>query len=121
MPSARYFKIGKFCFRLASIFVWLLLAGCQMLGPTAVGVGRGAYNDVIARSGSEQTLGLIVRLRYADPVGLLAVSSVTASLKFNAQAKMRWALDHAKVMQALWCRSLRASAMKIVQRFHIRP
>lgn len=87
MPSARYFKIGKFCFRLASIFVWLLLAGCQMLGPTAVGVGRGAYNDVIARSGSEQTLGLIVRLRYADPIGLLAVSSVTASLKFNAQAK----------------------------------
>ena len=53
MPSARYFKIGKFCFRLASIFVWLLLAGCQMLGPTAVGVGRGTYNDVIARSGSE--------------------------------------------------------------------
>lgn len=87
MPSARYFKIGKFCFRLASIFVWLLLAGCQMLGPTALGVGRGAYNDVIARSGSEQTLGLIVRLRYSDPIGLLAVSSVTAGLKFTAGAK----------------------------------
>ena len=57
------------------------------MGPTALGVGRGAYNDVISRSGSEQTLGLIVRLRYSDPIGLLAVASVTAGLKFNAEAK----------------------------------
>src|SRR5262245_15933074 len=64
-----------------------LLAGCQTLGPTALGVGRGAYNDVIARTSSEQTLGLIVRLRYSDPIGLLMVSSVTAGLKFSAQAK----------------------------------
>ena len=64
-----------------------LLVGCQMLGPVALGVGRGAYNDVIARSGAEQTLGLIVRLRYADPIGLLTVSSVTAGLKFSAQAQ----------------------------------
>jgi hypothetical protein len=49
-------------------------------------VGRGAYNDVIARTSSEQTLGLMVRLRYSDPIGLLMVSSVTAGLKFNAQA-----------------------------------
>src|SRR6266436_7101139 len=60
-----------------------LLAGCQTLGPTALGVGRGAYNDVIARTSSEQTLGLLVRLRYSDPFGLLTVSSVTAGLKFS--------------------------------------
>ena len=57
------------------------------MGPTALGVGRGAYNDVIARTNSEQTLGLLVRLRYSDPVGLLMVSSVTAGLKFKAEAK----------------------------------
>src|SRR5215831_5864137 len=66
--------------------MWLLLAGCQTLGPTALGVGRGAYNDVIARTSSEQTLGLLVRLRYSDPIGLLMVSSVTAGLKFNTEA-----------------------------------
>src|SRR5262245_18865257 len=67
--------------------MWLLLAGCQTLGPAALGAGRGAYNDVIARTSSEQTLGLLVRLRYSDPIGLLMVSSVTAGLKFNAEAR----------------------------------
>ena len=76
--------------RLRTIVVlcaWLPLAGCQILGPAALGAGRGAYNDVIARTSSEQTLGLIVRLRYSDPIGLLAISSVTAGLKFSTQAK----------------------------------
>jgi hypothetical protein len=72
---------------LASLSVYLLLAGCQLLGPAALGVGRGAYNEIIARTGSEQTLGLLVRLRYSDPIGLLAVTSVTAGLKFSAEAK----------------------------------
>src|SRR5262249_23683766 len=56
-------------------------------GPAALRVGRGAYNDVIARTGSEQMLGLIVRLRYSDPIGLLTVSGVTAGLKFSAETK----------------------------------
>ena len=72
---------------LLGLSMWLLLAACQTLGPAALGVGRGAYNDVIARTSSEQTLGLLVRLRYSDPVGLLMVSSVTAGLKFTADAK----------------------------------
>ena len=72
---------------IASLSAGLLLAGCQTLGPTALGFGRGAYNDVIARTGSEQTLGLIVRLRYSDPIGLLAVSNITAGLKFTAETK----------------------------------
>jgi len=66
--------------------VWLLLTACQSLGPAALGAGRGAYNDVIARTGSEQTLALLVRLRYSDPIGLLVVSNVTASLRFRADA-----------------------------------
>ena len=72
---------------LLGLSMWLLLTACQTLGPAALGVGRGAYNDVIARTSSEQTLGLLVRLRYSDPVGLLMVSSVTAGLKFTADAK----------------------------------
>ena len=72
---------------LVGLCVWLPLGGCQILGPAALGTGRGAYNEVIARTSSEQTLGLIVRLRYSDPIGLLAVSNVTAGLKFSTQAK----------------------------------
>ena len=72
---------------LLALSMCFLLAGCQTLGPAALSVGRGAYNDVIARTSSEQTLGLLVRLRYSDPFGLLTVSSVTAGLKFNAEAK----------------------------------
>jgi len=72
---------------LLALSVCFLLAGCQTLGPAALGAGRGAYNEVIARTSSEQTLGLLVRLRYSDPIGLLMVSSVTAGLKFSAAAK----------------------------------
>ena len=72
---------------LLGLSMGFLLKACQTLEPAALGVGRGAYNEVIARTSSEQTLGLIVRLRYSDPVGLLMVSSVTAGLKFNAEAK----------------------------------
>ena len=82
------FQECKSGFCVAILFVWLLFAGCQTLGPTALGVGRNAYNDVIARTGSEQTLGVMVRLRYSDPIGLLAVSSVTAGLKFTTETKI---------------------------------
>jgi len=65
----------------------LALSGCRGLGPATLAAGRGAYNDVIARTSSEQTLGLIVRMRYSDPIGLLTVSSVTANLRFSAVTK----------------------------------
>ncbi len=77
---------------------WLPLAGCQTLGPAALGAGRRAYNDVIGRTSSAQALGLIVQLRYSDlivplrysdPIAVLAVSSVTAGLRFSAEAISR--------------------------------
>src|SRR5262245_990932 len=42
---------------------WLALSACEGVGPATLGAGRGAYNDVIARTNSEQMLALIVRLR----------------------------------------------------------
>jgi hypothetical protein len=62
------------------------LTACQGIGPATLGAGRGAYNDVIARTNAEQMLALIVRLRYADPIGLITVANVTANLRFGAQA-----------------------------------
>ena len=64
----------------------LLLPACQGLGPATLGAGRGAYNDVIARTNAEQMLALIVRLRYSDSFGLIDVANVTASLRVSARA-----------------------------------
>ncbi|MBX3354565.1 MAG: hypothetical protein KF724_02580 [Phycisphaeraceae bacterium] len=69
---------------LAGAGLWT--AGCQVLGPTSVSAGRSAYNEVIARTNAEQLLLTLVRMRYGDPIGLLSVTSVTASLKFSATA-----------------------------------
>jgi hypothetical protein len=63
------------------------MLGCHGLGPATLAAGRGSYNDVIARTSAEQTLGLIVRLRYSDPIGLLTIASVTANLRFAASTK----------------------------------
>jgi hypothetical protein len=48
---------------LVGVSAWFLLAGCQTLALRLETRPR-AYNEVIARTSSEQTLGLIVRLRY---------------------------------------------------------
>jgi hypothetical protein len=61
----------------------LLLPGCASVGTSALSGGRGAYNEVINRTHDEQVLSLIVRKRYDETFGMLAVSSVTASMKFN--------------------------------------
>jgi hypothetical protein len=89
MPSMRQERFAQA--RIATL-ACVLLSGCQTLGPQTVVAGRAAYNDVIARTSSEQTLGLIVRIRYGDPIGLLAVSSVTANLKFSAQATAQFGI-----------------------------
>jgi hypothetical protein len=56
-------------------------AGCSTAGRLELGNGRGAYNAVINRTEDEQILSMIVRQRYDETYGLLAVASVTASLK----------------------------------------
>lgn len=85
LPRSRFGFDARSLIRLAAP-VCILLAGCQTLGPQAIVAGRAAYNDVIARTTDEQTLGVIVRMRYGDPIGLLAVSNVTANLRFSARA-----------------------------------
>ncbi len=55
-------------------------SGCAVIGPAAIKNGRAAYNDAITSSNIEQVLAMIVRLRYGESSGLLAVSSVTANM-----------------------------------------
>src|SRR6266536_2120101 len=68
---------------LAGIFLVSATQGCAVLGPSALSRGRAAYAEVIAETNAEQSLGL----RYGAPWSLVAVSSVTANVRFNAIAR----------------------------------
>lgn len=61
-------------------------SGCTFLGPAAIQGGRAAYNEAIVATNNQQVLSMIVRTRYGETSGLLAVSSVTASLRVGASA-----------------------------------
>ncbi len=64
----------------------LLAAGCAVVGPAAIRSGRSVYNDAIVATNNQQVLAMIVRTRYGEPTGLLAVASVTASVRLQATA-----------------------------------
>jgi hypothetical protein len=69
--------------RLAGALALVVLAagaGCTTVGPEVIRSGRPAYNDAILQTNDEQLLQNIVRLRFADSVGFLNVSSVTANV-----------------------------------------
>jgi hypothetical protein len=62
----------------------LLIAGCAVAGSTAIRSGRAVYNDAIVTTNNEQILAMLVRIRYQEPSGLLAVASVTANIRIRA-------------------------------------
>lgn len=61
-------------------------SGCAVVGPASITHGRGAYTQVINRTEDEQILNVVVRQRYQETFGMLAVASVTASLRFRVEA-----------------------------------
>lgn len=67
--------------------VALLVAttGCAVLGPPSIRASRAAYNDAIVTTNNQQVLAMIVRMRYGEPSGLLAVSSITANLNIQGR------------------------------------
>lgn len=58
-----------------------VLAGCGGVGPDVIRSGRPVYNEAIVATNNEQLLAMIVRMRYQEPAGLLAVASVTANVR----------------------------------------
>ena len=70
----------------ASVLAITLFTGCNQLGPSAISNGRSLYNQAIITSGDQQTLAMIVRIRYGESMGMLAVSSVTANIRVRAAA-----------------------------------
>ncbi len=61
------------------------LQSCAFLGPRTLSQGRPAYNDAIVATKSEQELAMIVRMRYGLATSQLAVSSITANVRFSAR------------------------------------
>lgn len=62
---------------------WLvaMLFGCNVVGPAALGGGRSAYNSIVNQTEDEQILAAIVRSRYDQTFGLLAVTNITANIR----------------------------------------
>ena len=61
-----------------------VLHGCAFAGSTSLGNGRSTYNAVINATEDEQVLSMLVSRRYDETFGMLAVASVTASLRAGA-------------------------------------
>jgi len=73
--------------RLACILLLALgTQGCALIGPAVIRGGRSAYNDTIIATNNQQLLAMIVRMRYGESSGLLAVSSITSNMKFQTNA-----------------------------------
>ncbi len=70
------------------------LAGC-VVGPTAIAVGRGVYNEIINRTEDEQLLNMIVRERYSETYGMLVVASVTANIRASVNISAEFGLSRA--------------------------
>lgn len=62
------------------------LGSCAVIGPQSITAGRSAYTEVINRTEDEQILNALVRMRYEETFGMMTVASITAGLKFRAQA-----------------------------------
>jgi hypothetical protein len=67
----------------AVVAVALFVGGCAWVGPEIVRSGRPAYNDAILATSDQQLLQNIVRMRFVDSIGFLAVSSVTANVSVS--------------------------------------
>lgn len=78
--------------RIAPIAGVLLLAlqACSSLGPDALSERRPAYNEAIAATNAEQYLAWFVRMRYGLPSSQLAVSSITANVRFRTAAEVQF-------------------------------
>lgn len=66
-----------------------LLAGCTVVGPTAIRSGRLAYNDAINETNSQQLLMVVIYNRYEEEGNLLSVASVTANVRVRTSGSIQ--------------------------------
>jgi hypothetical protein len=84
----RYFEITKWerllkkASLLPALLTLVVLIGCSTVGPSTISHGRADYNEAINRTDDEQLLMALVRGRYGETSRLLAVTGVTANVRF---------------------------------------
>lgn len=61
-----------------------VLGGCALAGSSVIRNGRAVYNEAMVTTNLEQLLAMIVRVRYQEPTGMLAVASITANVRIQA-------------------------------------
>jgi hypothetical protein len=67
-------------------------SGCALVGPRSITNGRLDYGEAIAATGDQQTLNMIVAMRYHESFGLLNVASVTANVRMSASAEAQFGI-----------------------------
>jgi len=77
-------------------------SGCGTLGPAAIRNSRLAYNEAIQVTDEQQVLRLVLHVRYGRWSDLLAVRSVTANMRFTADASAEFPIGSEK----LWLENL---------------
>lgn len=77
---------------LLAVLSLVVLCGCA-IGPASILAGRSAYREVINQTEDEQLLNLIVRDRYGASYGVLAVATVTASLRARVDTAAQWGIS----------------------------
>jgi len=83
----RYRWLGGLC-GIMGIFY-----GCSVIGPQSIANGRAAYNQVINQTEDQQLLMAIVRNRYGETISMLAVTNVTANIRFAAGAGAEFGVE----------------------------
>ena len=62
---------------------FIVLGGCQMVGPIAIDQGRDRYNHIIQSTAKEQTLSNIIRVSHHEPTAFMDVTEVDATSTFS--------------------------------------
>ena len=74
----------RWCVAICSLLP-MMVCGC--VGPKAIQIARPKYDEAVRVSTKESWLRNLVRLRYAEPIGLLTVSGITTQFSLDGSAE----------------------------------
>lgn len=86
-PISRYRQLITAC------LVSSLLTACNTLGPSTIRGGRIDYNQAITETNSQQILMAVIHNRYEEQGSLLAVASITASVRVATGTEVQLGFD----------------------------
>ena len=101
-------RIKSHIAKAALLLILWVLAGCAVVGPSSINMGRASYNEAINKTEDEQLLTSIVRGRYGELYSLLAVTGVAANIRSAPTLASISVSATVMTMPAIWCRSAAA-------------